>query len=228
MKGFIAKSMAALGLTGSLAAGGGCVSIRDLYDPCWPERYNYAARKEVCAAFTPQVHNGRILDQTIWNHEFYPGTARLNEYGREHLKYLLRRRPCPDTTLFLATAQDITDIQYDTPDTGPQPEEFMRRRAELDAQRQHAVQQYLAAQTAGRNLNFQIVVHDPEKPYLLAGSGNYVHGAVLGWAGSFQGTLPAGGGAGGAGGGTGAGGAGGGTGAGGAGGGTGAGTGGTR
>src|SRR4051794_20149177 len=107
MKGIINR--AALVLCGALALGGlvGCYHMGDLYDPCWPQRYNYMASKELKAAVAPQVNNGKVLDQTIWNYHFEVGTDRLTAGGLEHLAYLARRRPCPDTNLFLQTAQDI-------------------------------------------------------------------------------------------------------------------------
>jgi len=200
MKGFIGKTMAVLCLASGLATSGGCVAYRDLVDPCWPERYNYAARKEVCEAFTPQVHNGRVIEQTLWTYFFDPGTATLNNEGREHLKNLLQRRPCPDTTLYLATAQEFYDLKYDP----KEPEKFAEKRCELDTLRAQEVQKYLTAQTAGRNLCFNIVVHDPaEVGHELRAIP--VNRAIIqgqpNWYGSFIGALPASGVGGGGGGG---------------------------
>src|SRR5207302_10413450 len=65
----------------------------DLVDPCWPERYNYAARCEVNAAMAPQVQNGHILDQTVYDSMFECGTDRLHKAGIDHLIYLAERRP---------------------------------------------------------------------------------------------------------------------------------------
>jgi hypothetical protein len=192
MKGFISKIMAAVGVLTCLATGGGCVANRDLYDPCWPERYNYAARKEVCASFTPQVHNGRVIEQTLWSYDFDQNSQFLSQEGREHLKSMLQRRPYPDTTIYLATAQEFYDLKYDPAN----PDKFAERRCELDTLRQQEVQKYLAAQTAGRNLCFHIVIHDPaEVGHELRGTP--VNRTVNSWYSSFTGTLGGGGGGGG-------------------------------
>jgi hypothetical protein len=159
MKGLINKvvTVACLGGVASL----GCVRYQDVVDPCWPERYNHMARQEVNDSFAPQVRNGHILDQTIWNYLFEydevrgTGTARLTPAGQERLSYLSRRRPCPDSMLFLQTA-------YDLPPFDPnRPEEFVQRRSELDRSRVATIQGYLKAQTAGRPMPFEVVVHDP-------------------------------------------------------------------
>src|SRR5262249_19171730 len=126
-----------------------------------PARYGFAARKEVCEARYQQVHNGHVLDQTVWNWQFEPGTDKLNAAGMDHLVYLLRRRPCPDQCVYLATAEDIT---YDP----EHPEKFPEARSALDGKRVAAIQKYLDAQTAGRGLGFHVVVHDPTEPDISA------------------------------------------------------------
>ena len=68
MKGFIPRTALGLGL--SLFTLAGCAAYRDIVDPCWPERYNYMARQEVKEGFAPQVQNGHVLDQTVWNYHF--------------------------------------------------------------------------------------------------------------------------------------------------------------
>jgi hypothetical protein len=209
MKGFIAKTAAAVFVTGGLAAGGGCVSFRDLYDTCWPERYNYAAKKEVCETFSPQVHNGRIIDQTIWDYYFEPNSEKLTPEGREHLKWILQRRPWPDTTIYLATANELgvsalgagvppipAALVYDRDN----PEKFAERRYELDMLRQQEIRKYLAAQTGGRADCFNIVVHNPSEipPHGLRAVP--VENTIVGgngWYAQFAGTtaVPIGGGA---------------------------------
>lgn len=158
MKGLIARTAAALCGVGLLTAAGGCVSmsdrLRECYDPCWPERYNYMARKEVNDGIAPQVHNGHVLDQTIWNYHFEAGKDVLTPGGLDYLAYLARRRPCPDPCVYLQTAQDIP---YDP----AAPDKFVEARTDLDNRRIAAIQKYLSAQTAGRRLAFQVVVHDP-------------------------------------------------------------------
>ena len=146
---------------GSVMAGGGCYGYRDLVDLCYPQRYEYAARQEVKESFGPQVCNGHILDQTVWNYHFEPGTANLTPGGIEHLAYLARRRPCPDPTIYLQVAQDIP---YDP----AAPEKFIEMRTNLDAKRMLAIQEYLNAETAGRSVVFNIVRHDPAEVGLSA------------------------------------------------------------
>src|SRR5947208_3637487 len=51
-------------------SGGGGGLLRSLYDPCWPERYNAAARDEVLEPFRNQVNNGVVMHHTIWNWYF--------------------------------------------------------------------------------------------------------------------------------------------------------------
>jgi hypothetical protein len=65
--------------------------------------------------FTPQVHNGRILDQTIWNYHFESGSDKLTPGGMDKLDQLVRRRPEPDPRVFLATARDLI-YNADKPD----------------------------------------------------------------------------------------------------------------
>jgi hypothetical protein len=161
MKGFMASCVNALCVTSGLAVVGGCDRYRNLVDPCYPERYEYAARNEVIAAFAPQVHNGHFLDQTVWNYHFEPGTEKLTPGGMDHLMYLARRRPYPDCTLYLATAHDIL---YDPAG----PAKYAEQRMNLDQRRIQAIQNYLTAETAGRHVNFEVVVHDPAEPSLAA------------------------------------------------------------
>src|SRR5262245_36075956 len=155
MNGFIKRALAGACLTGGLAGSGGCLPrYHDVVDPCYPERYNYAARSEVIAAFAPQVCNGHILDQTIWNWMFEPGTDKLHPAGMDKLDQLVRRRPLPDARLFLQTARDYAYAPAD-------PEKFADARRELDGRRILAIQKYVSAQTAGRPMHFEVIVHDP-------------------------------------------------------------------
>jgi hypothetical protein len=195
MKGFITRGLSAACLTGVLALAGGCEIYHNLVDPCYPERYEYMARQELNAAMAPQVSNGRVLDQTVWNYHFQPGTDRLNAAGMEHLSHLARRRPLPDSVVYLQTAQDIAfDLSA--------PDKFATLRTDLDNHRMQAVNSYLKAITEGRQLSFEVVLHDPTDVGLpaapLGGDGRYP-GAVQKMYLGFQGNLAAGGGAGGGG-----------------------------
>jgi len=164
-----------------VAAGAGCVQYRDLVDPCYPERYEFAARKEVHEGFVPQVQNGHILDQTIWNWMFYPGKEQLHPSGMEHLTYLIRRRPAPDAVIYLASSQDIA---YDP----AAPEKFVAARNDLNQRRKVAIEKYVAAQAADRGLKFEVMIHDPAEPAL---PGEALRGAAVRWYGAFQGSAGA-------------------------------------
>jgi len=173
----------------------------ELYDRCWPERYQNLARREVNHAFAPQIMNGHVLDQTVWNYMFEidpkSGRAgdRLNAYGLSHLAYLARRRPNPDPHVYLQTAQDIPYNQADD------PTKFIMARTDLDHRRVKAVHDFLQAQTACRNLgyDFYVAVHDPAEVGIAAipVGGNQpatlyrVFGSVPQLYGNFRGILPA-------------------------------------
>src|SRR5438477_13177771 len=106
MNGFIKRTMALACLGTSLTALAGCKLYDNCVDPCYPERYEWAARQPVYEAFGTQEANGHVLDQTVWNKFFEPGTDKLTPGGMEYLKHLARRRPEADPKLWLATAQD--------------------------------------------------------------------------------------------------------------------------
>jgi hypothetical protein len=171
MKGFITRASGLLACAAA-AAGSGCY-YRDVVDPCWPERYNYVARQEVNAAFAPQVQNGHVLDQTVWNYHFLPGTDLMTAGGLEHVAYLARRRPCPDSVVYVQTAQDVL---YDAAN----PERLQKVRQDLDARRVAAVQKFLVAQTAGRPVEFQVLVHDPAETGISGAYGNAAQKAMVG------------------------------------------------
>src|SRR5436309_33552 len=136
------KALAGAVLAGAIGSSG-CWTTGKCVDPCWPERYNFKARQEVISAFAPQVQNGHILDQTLYNTAFAVGTDELTNIGRDQLDTLVRRRPAPDPRIFLATARDIP---YDTANPGA----FIETRRGLDNTRAASIQRYLTAQTAGR------------------------------------------------------------------------------
>jgi hypothetical protein len=183
MNGFIRKAAAVLcGAAG--VSGLGCYTYRDLVDPCYPERYSYQARKEVVASYSPQIQNGHVLDQTVWNYDFEAGTDRLTGGGLEHLAYMARRRPAPDTVVYLQTAQDVT---FDP----AKPDEMTSRRQDLDGKRVAAIQQFLNAQTSGRRGDFTVLIHDPSE---VGVTGEWAAGEYLGVLGRVRGGLQTGGG----------------------------------
>ncbi len=191
MNGFIRKATAAWCLAGGLVVGAGCCGYQNLVDPCYPDRYNSVAQKEVIEPIGTQVHNGHILDQTIWNWMFEPNSDKLTPAGQEHLTNIVRHRPAPDPCVYVATAEADELFHYDPVN----PAAFADARKALDGKRVKAVEGYLGAQAAGRNLTFQVMVHDPAEPYLPAAG---IGGSVRTWYGAFTGTN---GGAGGGGGG---------------------------
>lgn len=196
MKGLMKKALVAMCAAGALT-GIGCHSAGEhpdrWSDPCHMERYGSVARQEVITAFTPQVHNGRILDQTIWNYHFDAGKDTLNPSGMDKLDQIVRRRPEPDSRVFVATTRDIT---YNA----EKPEEYGEARRELDAKRSQAIQKYLAAQTVGRPMQFDILIHDPADPGIAGTSArNAITSQRANYTGSLQGGPGGGGGQGGGG-----------------------------
>jgi hypothetical protein len=159
MNGFIKPTLALACLGTSLAALAGCRLYDSFVDPAYPGRYEYEARGPVYESFATQAANGHILDQTIWNYLFEPGTDRLTLAGQNRLAYLARRRPQPDPHIWLQTAFDVT---YDP----AAPEKAVQTRAELDQKRVVAIERFLQADTAARPVAFQVAVHDPAVPSL--------------------------------------------------------------
>jgi len=160
MNGLIQRGLVTACLVGGVVVSNGCV-YRKLVDPCWPERYEYLARQEVNEAFCAQVNNGHVLDQTVWNYHFEAGTDKLTPGALQHLAYLARRRPTPDPVLYLQTAQDVP---YDP----AAPERYAEQRTGLDGRRIESVKKFLGAQTAGRGVDFQVMVHDPSEVGMAA------------------------------------------------------------
>lgn len=197
MNGFIAKTLTAACLAGGFSSLTGCYGYRDLVDPCYPWRYSWQAEQSICEARSAQINNGHVLDQTIWNWHFEPGTDKLTPAGMDKLATLARRRPHPDPVLYLATAGSNPaggDLVYVADAT---PEAFAAERNKRNDARIAAIQKYLAAQTDGRGLAFQVYVHDPAEPYQHA---RQMAPAMNGLNGSFQGSMGGGGGGGGGGG----------------------------
>lgn len=156
MNGFKVKMLSVATVAcGFMAAG--CQSTDKHGDPCWPDRYANEARQLTVAAFQPQVENGHILDHTIWNLHFEYGSDQMNGAGMDKLDQLARRRPMPDVHLFLQTTRDIA---YDP----EKPADHAAKRIDLDNKRVAAVQKYLKATLTGRELTFDIQIHDRAYP----------------------------------------------------------------
>lgn len=151
------------------------------------ERYGNLAQRSVNRAFAPQVLNGHVLDQTVWNHHFESGSATLTPGGLAHLRYLARRRPEPDRVLYLATANDLP---YDP----AAPDRYCGAKQELDSLRAAAIQKFLVGNNCGRCQDYQVLVHDPSDVSLSSvGIGNSVTQMYLRFRGGLTTTAGAGG-----------------------------------
>ena len=159
MNGFIKQTLALACLGTSLATLAGCKLYDNWVDPCYPGRYEYEARGPVYETFGAQAANGHVLDQTVWNYMFDPGTDKLTAAGQMRLAYLARRRPQPDPHIWLQTA-------FDLPYNPAAPEKMVQARSELDQKRVVAIEKFLQVDTAARPTPFQVAVHDPSMPSL--------------------------------------------------------------
>jgi hypothetical protein len=119
------------------------------------------------------VHNGDVLNKTIFNHYFEFGTDTITVAGIEKLNSLARTRPAPDPELFIQTARDFP--------ANTDPTKLADLRTELDAKRAAVIQQYLASQPTFAPVAYKIYVHDPIVPSI------YAEMALRSYNGSLQG-----------------------------------------
>lgn len=159
----LAGGIGALGLSMTVGCMGG-ERYRNAVDPCAFERYSHQARQSEMSAFSAQVGNGHILDQTIFNYCFDAEGDKLNATGMDKLDQLVRRRPQPDSRIFLATARDFGYAD--------DPVKYAEKRRDLDSRRAVAIKKYMEAQTASRPMGFEVLVHDPMDPSISAISAN--------------------------------------------------------
>lgn len=146
------------------------------YDPCWPERYSFAARQTVISAFAQQTLNGHILNQTIWNYHFEPGTDRLTPAGIEKIDSLLRIRPTPDNKIYIQTARDLPVVASNV-------EQVQNDRSALDLKRANVIAKYLAGSI--HKQQYEIYVHDPIDPSIgSAGPLNAYRNKLTGFVGN--------------------------------------------
>lgn len=132
----------------------GCFGYRDVIDPYYPKRYNVDARNSVRTALAPQVSNGNVLDQTVWDFHFETGKPELNAMGKDHLKRLARRRPVAQEVIFLQVAQN--------------PDEKVNNK-ELNMARSENIKAYMTKISQDKvHPEFQVVLHDPAE---VSGSG---------------------------------------------------------
>lgn len=154
---------------------------RNAVDPCYPERYQHAARQAVIAPFAQQVHNGHVLNQTIWNYYFEAGTEKLTPAGFEKLDSLARTRPVPDPKLYIQAAVDIglTDANA---------AKITELRADLDVKRAAAIQKYLATIPGVAPVAYEVYVHNPAPVGIIAEApaGAY-RGSLQGYRGGITG-----------------------------------------
>jgi hypothetical protein len=176
-----AAAVLGFGALGCTSSGGKTCGdrYRDYVDTSWPERYNATARQEVVAPFATQVNNGHVLNQTIYNWHFEPGTATLNAAGVQKLDSLARTRPGLDPRLYVQTARDLPT----TPDT---IQHLTAHRTELDNQRAAMVQKYMASQPGAPAV--EVSIHDPSVPGIEAQFGGAAYrGMSVGYRGGLTG-----------------------------------------
>ncbi len=150
------------GRCGGTGGGDGCGAIyRSFVDPCYPERYSVVARAEVLAPFAAQVHNGHVLNQTVYNWHFDSGTDQLNGAGKAKLDSIAQTRPGPDPRIYLQVARDIgAGIESDG--------KVHELREEMTAKRAAAIQRYMASQPSIHPVAYEIFIHDPVVPGIPA------------------------------------------------------------
>jgi hypothetical protein len=153
---------------------------RKFNDPCYPDRYEYAARQAVIAPFAQQVVNGHVLNQTIFNYYFELNKDVLTTAGMEKLASLSRTRPAPDAKLYLQTARDLP--------TDTDPAKIPDLRTDLDARRAVAIRKYLASQPSFAPVAWDMELIDPVVPGLATNFGEFAYrGSIQGYKGNVSG-----------------------------------------
>ncbi|MDB5307626.1 MAG: hypothetical protein JWO38_1828 [Gemmataceae bacterium] len=166
--GSVARGAAPGGCATGDCGTGGCGTrhgdgaiLRTYYDPCYPERYAAAARAEVLAPFAAQVNNGHVLNHTVWNWYFEPGTDKLTTAGLAKLDSIAHTRPGPDNRLYLQAARDVQV-------TPANMDRVAAHRDELTAKRAAMVLRYMNTQPTTAPVAYEIFVHDPVVPGISA------------------------------------------------------------
>ena len=170
MKGFIARTVA---VRPAVAAGlglVGCCGYATSWIPATPTlQYAWHARKSA-SAFTPQIQNGHVLDQTVWNWHFETDEKdpnigpTLNAAGMENLNYLVRRRRAP------TRRSTWRPPRSSRPTTSGASGELCRRTAASWTRTARSPSRSTwTAQTAAAVVERSMSsVHDPAEPYLPA------------------------------------------------------------
>ena len=151
-----------LGSIGCVHTGGPSLGdrYRNAVDPCYPDRYERAARASVVAPFAQQVANGQVMNQTIFNWYFTEGTDQLTPAGLQKLESLARRRPVPDPKIYLQTSRDLP--------ANLDPTRIDAIRSDLDSKRAAVLMKYLASQPAYEQVAYEIYIHDPMVPGIMS------------------------------------------------------------
>ncbi|HQR41249.1 MAG TPA: hypothetical protein PLX97_01165 [Gemmatales bacterium] len=160
----LTKTVWAAALLGVLSTTGCYGTFHEIVDPCYPERYNCKAREAVHNLSAAQVQNGLMYEQTMFVHHFNPAESSLNAGGVAHLQRLANRRPAPESTIYLQTAQNSYDLDY------KKPEEYANKRKELDEKRKVAIEAYLKSERP--DVTFTVVLSNPAKVGLSGAEGN--------------------------------------------------------
>ncbi len=191
MNGFI-KRTAAVVVLGSAAALPGCCKDATLgcYDNCWLERYSYQAKQSEMQTFDAQVNNGHVLDQTVFAYHFDARHGQADQ-GRPGAPGL------PGAAPSSARPEDLFA-------DGPGPALRLGRAGAIQQRSQRTGLQarggdsaFLNADTAGRPMAFEVIVHDAPTPGLAT---QPIGNAVQRHYDSFTGSLATGTAAGGGGG----------------------------
>lgn len=163
LRNVLTKTAWAGALLGVLSVTGCYGTFHELVDPCYPERYNCKAREEVNDLRATQVQNGLIYEQTMFVHHFNPASETLHPGGVAHLERLANRRPVPETTIYLQSAQNTYDLDY------KKPEEYASKRKELDEKRKKEIEGYLKMERP--DVAFTVVLSNPAKVGLSGAEG---------------------------------------------------------
>ncbi len=125
----------------------------EIVDPCYPERYNCKSREAVREIREVQIQNGLAAEQTMYVHYFKPGSEELNDGGVAFLSRIANRRPAPESTIYIQTAQNTYDLDY------RKPEEYNSKRKELDEKRKVSVDKFLKLERP--DVAFTLVTNNP-------------------------------------------------------------------
>lgn len=160
----LTKTAWAGALLGVLSVTGCYGTYHELVDPSYPERYSCKAREEVREITNLQIQNGLMYEQTLYVHHFNPASDELNAGGVAQLQRLANRRPAPESTIYIQTAQNSYDLDF------KKPEEYSSKRKDLDSKRKVSVENYLKMERP--DVAFTVVLSNPAKLGMSGAEGN--------------------------------------------------------